>query len=130
LQAKRGVRAGLLVTVAAAGLLASTAMITGPVQAAEDFPSWSEVEEARGNEQAKQTEIRRITGLINGLATAAADAQALATQRSTDYQQALDVLDTATGEAEALQAEADSAQAKADEAVEHVGQLVAQMASI
>jgi murein DD-endopeptidase MepM/ murein hydrolase activator NlpD len=103
-------------------------MVTAPVQAAEDYPSWSEVEQARGNEQAKQTEIRRITGLIDTLATAAADAEAIATQRSADYQQALDVLDTATGEAEALQAEADSARAKADEAVEHVGQLVAQMA--
>jgi murein DD-endopeptidase MepM/ murein hydrolase activator NlpD len=122
------VRSWLLATIAGAGLLAGAGLVTAPVHAAENYPSWSEVEQARGNEQAKQAEIRRITGLLDTLAAAAADAEALATARTAEYEQALDVLDTATGEADALQAEADSAQAKADEAVEYVGQLVAQMA--
>ncbi len=110
------------------GLLAGPTVVSAPVQAAEDYPSWSEVEQARGNEQAKQAEITRITGLIDSLATAATDANAVAATRSSEYEEAVDVLDTATGKAERLQSEAASAQSKADEAVKQVGQLVAQMA--
>ncbi|PPF54279.1 peptidase M23 [Clavibacter michiganensis] len=97
-------------------------------QAAEEYPTWSEVQAARSSEQATAEQVTRITSLISGLAAEVEAANALALQRADEHAAAVDELDRATGELQALQSKAERAQADADEAKRQVGRLVAQLA--
>lgn len=95
---------------------------------AVDYPSWDDVKAAQSNEATKQTEIERISGLINALAAETAAAQQLAEQRGAAYQVAQAAFDTASFKASELQAQADAAQGRADAAKRQAGQLAALMA--
>ncbi|QIS46256.1 peptidoglycan DD-metalloendopeptidase family protein [Clavibacter capsici] len=112
--------------MAASGLLLGLGVPSA--QAAEEYPTWSEVQAARSSEQATTDQVTRITSLISGLSAEVEAATALALQRSDEHAAAVDALDEATGELEALQTKAEKAQAEADDAKRQVGQLVAQLA--
>lgn len=120
-------RSRIITAVVCAALIGSVGFMAPAAYAASDYPSWSDVEQARGDERAKQTEITRITGLIESLESGAAEAADLAAQRGAEYQRAVDTLDVATGKAETLESEAAAAQTEADEAVEQVGRLIGQL---
>jgi len=113
-------------TVAASALLVGLGVPSA--QAAEEYPTWSEVQAARSNEQATADQVTRITSLISGLAGEVGAATALALQRADEHAAAVDALDEATGKAEALATKAQKAQTEADDAKRQVGQLVAQLA--
>ncbi|OUD86442.1 AmiB activator [Clavibacter michiganensis subsp. michiganensis] len=113
-------------------MLAACALLLGlgvpSAQAAEEYPTWSEVQAARSSEQATADQVTRITSLISGLSAEVEAATALALQRADEHAAAVDALDEATGELQALESKAERAQADADEAKRQVGQLVAQLA--
>jgi murein DD-endopeptidase MepM/ murein hydrolase activator NlpD len=114
-----------------AALLTAIGLLLGvgipSAQAAEEYPTWSEVQAARGNEQATVDQVTRITSLIDGLASEVEEANAVALQRADEHQAAIDAVDEATGKLEALQGKAENAQTEADEARQRVGQFVAQL---
>jgi murein DD-endopeptidase MepM/ murein hydrolase activator NlpD len=119
-------RLRIAAVLAASGLLLGVGVPSA--QAAEEYPTWSEVQSARSSEQATADQVTRITGLIAGLSAEVEQATALALQRADEHAAAVDALDEATGKLEALQSKAEEAQADADQAKRQVGQLVAQLA--
>ncbi|MFT2711993.1 peptidoglycan DD-metalloendopeptidase family protein [Clavibacter sp. Sh2036] len=112
--------------LAASGLLIGLGVPSA--QAAEEYPTWSEVQAARSSEQGTADQVTRITSLISGLAGEVEAATALALQRADEHAAAVDALDEATGKAQALETKADKARTEADDAKRQVGQLVAQLA--
>lgn len=111
----------LAITVAAAaviGLFASTA-VPASVQAQETdeygYPTWGEVERARGNEATKEQQIKEIRELINTLEEEAEEAARVAEQRMLEAQQAEELYLDAMANAELLQEQADEAQERADD---------------
>ena len=62
---------GALATVVVGAVLVAVGIV-GPV-AAEDYPSWDDVQAARQNEADTQAAIDEIEGLLVGLETEAAD---------------------------------------------------------
>src|SRR5690606_5788108 len=67
------------------------------------YPTWSEVEAARGNVAAKDQQIQQIRGLIAQLESAAVNAQAEADQRAAEAIEAQRVYDEAVAVAQRLQ---------------------------
>ena len=59
--------ATLFSTVAIGAVTASIVAAGGPAMAEPGYPSWSDIEQAKQNEQTKQAEIARVTGLLAGL---------------------------------------------------------------
>jgi hypothetical protein len=106
------------------GALVGSLMTAVPA-GATDYPSWQDVQRAKGNETAKRAEVQRVqAALRSAQADAAAksqvalDASAAATQAEAD-------LDEATQTATSLQGQADAAQATAERARTRAGQLAA-----
>lgn len=127
----RRLRFGAAATVAA-GAIVSTLIVPGVPQAdAVDeygFPTWAEVEAARGNVSAKNQQISEIRALISQLETDAVNAQALSDQRAAEAIEAQRVYDEAVAVAERLQEQADGATASAEDSQLAAGQLAAQLA--
>ena len=110
--------------VAAAGVVAAPRL---PAAFAADYPSWDDVQRAKGNESAKSAEISKIETLIANLKAAAAAAQQKAEAAGDAYFQAQqDYLDAAR-RADELQSQADKQAKKADEAADKAGQVAAQL---
>jgi murein DD-endopeptidase MepM/ murein hydrolase activator NlpD len=120
----RGALTVLAVTVA---LVITGGAVSGPAYA-DDYPSWDDVKNAQANEAAKNDEVARIQGLIESMNAQVAEAQALATQRGTEYQAAQEKYDTADFVAAQLEAQATDATARADASNKQAGQLAAQLA--
>ena len=102
--------------------------VAAPVRAETVYPEWSEVEKARGNEQATQIEITRITNLLTELGTQVQQATELAETRGTEFQVARDKLDAATGKTQNLFDQARQAQDEAAALQLAAGQLAAKQA--
>ncbi|WP_143143749.1 peptidoglycan DD-metalloendopeptidase family protein [Agrococcus sp. Marseille-P2731] len=92
------------------------------------YPTWSEVEAARGNVSAKNEQIGQIRTLIADLETAAANAQADSDQRAAEAIEAQRIYDEAVAVAARLQEQADEATQRAEESQLAAGQLAAQLA--
>jgi murein DD-endopeptidase MepM/ murein hydrolase activator NlpD len=101
---------------------------TGAASANSDYPSWSDVQNARGSESAKQAQIAELKALIVTLTADAAAAEELATLRGTEYEQAQAAFDEATYRAGQLEAQAADASARADASGRQAGQLAAMLA--
>jgi murein DD-endopeptidase MepM/ murein hydrolase activator NlpD len=120
---------------ASATLLAVVALVlglgfaTGPASPAfaDDYPTWDDVKNAQANEQAKQSEVTRIEGLIESMNSAVAAAQLLSRQRGDAYQAAQEKYDTAAYVADELDAQAKQAAEAADASNKQAGQLAAQL---
>ncbi|MEC5185671.1 murein DD-endopeptidase MepM/ murein hydrolase activator NlpD [Cryobacterium sp. MP_3.1] len=96
--------------------------------AAAEYPSWSDVENARANEASKQEQISTLTNLISGLTADVAAAQEESTRRGTEFEQAQGAFDEATYRATTLQAQADEAGAQATLSSEQAGRLASSLA--
>jgi cell wall-associated NlpC family hydrolase len=119
-----------MAAVFAATLLTGT-VLAGTVPAAsavEDYPTWSDVEKAKGNEQATREQIEKIERLIAGLEDAANTLAKDALEKNELYNVARDELATSKSKADSLQKQADAAREKADTSRERAGLLVAQLA--
>lgn len=92
------------------------------------YPTWEEVEAARGNEAAAQAEVTRIENLLVQLAANLEAANQLAQQRAQEAAAAQEAYDLAVAEADLLQQQADAAQATADDSRRAAALFVAQLA--
>lgn len=103
--ARRSPWRSALATLAVLGLLSVGAVSSSPVSA-DNYPSWDDVVAARTSEAGKEAEVGRITGLIDGLQTQVAQAQAAASARWEENQTAQLAVNDATFEADRLATQA------------------------
>lgn len=117
---------------AAAAAVATVALTAALVSAgaparADEYPSWDEVQAAKSNAAAAQTQVDRINGLLAGLQTAAAAAGDLAVKRAAAFGAAQTALAAATQKAEGLGQQAERAAGEAAELKAQSGRLAAQL---
>jgi murein DD-endopeptidase MepM/ murein hydrolase activator NlpD len=93
----------------------------------DDYPSWEDVERARGNEAAKAAEVARIEALIAGLEQRVKETQAEAEAAANAYYEAQQAYYQAAYRADELQKQADEQAAKADEAAVAAARLASQL---
>ncbi|KQR91644.1 MAG: M23 family metallopeptidase [Microbacterium ginsengisoli] len=113
----------------ALGIVAVGAVASGfstPAFAA-DYPSWADVQAAKNNEAAKQSEITKINGLISQLNTQVTQTQAAADQASQVFYTAQQAFFDASQKAADIQDQADKQSAAALEAANQAGRLAAQL---
>ncbi|MGO4384779.1 transglycosylase [Specibacter sp. RAF43] len=109
--ARRSVRS--LVAVIAAGVLLFSGLAAGPV-AADDgpprgFPSWQDVQNAKGNAAATQAEIAKINTLLDGLSAESEALGTAAVQAGAAYAATRRQLDIVSGQVGVLQAQSNRA---------------------
>lgn len=133
LRGSASARAGyrLLAVLAIAGMIATVAITRASDSAwAKNYPSWSDVLNARNNEAAKQAEIAQVSALIKQNQDAVTSTQAIAVQKGADFQKAQQAYDEASFKADQLQKRADAARAKADESKKRAGQMAARLSRV
>lgn len=109
----------------AAGLAAT--VVLGAPQSASAYPSWSEVQAAKGNAAATKTRVEQITSALDGLETQAAARSSEALKADAANTDAETRLQAATGQAHALDQQLAAEKKKAAEAHEQAGQLAAHL---
>lgn len=114
-----------LSVVAVAVLLAGFGVTAA--HADPSYPSWNDVEKARGNAAATSAQIARIQGLIDDLESAATAISVDALKKGELYNQARDELDATDAKATALERQADEAAELAKESAARAGQLVSEL---
>jgi peptidoglycan DL-endopeptidase CwlO len=117
--------AGAVVLVVAATLVFGA--LTPPAWAT-DYPTWSDVENAKKNEAAKRAQIVKIQEIIDGLEADAAALTKSAQMAAEDYNQARDRLDAATAEADRLTEVATTAKANAELSLNRARAVVVELA--
>ncbi|WP_298122805.1 M23 family metallopeptidase, partial [uncultured Aurantimicrobium sp.] len=122
----RNSRTYLAIAVIAIAGLVSGVVVTQSASAT-DYPSWADVENARGNEAAKTAQIAQIQGLIASLQVEVEAAVAEATKKGEEYGVAMAKFGAAEQTAGQLEAQATKSQAEADAAAAQAGRLAAQL---
>ncbi|GGL06118.1 hypothetical protein JOE58_000260 [Curtobacterium luteum] len=117
---------GLVVAAVVAGVLV-VPLVTAAPASATTYPTWQDVQRAKGNEQAKAAEVNRVQTALQQVQAVAAAKSAAAISASEAADQADADLAAATQTATSLQAQADSASATADRAQQRAGQLAANL---
>ncbi|MFZ4893500.1 M23 family metallopeptidase [Plantibacter sp. Mn2098] len=100
--------------------------IAAPASAA-DYPSWDDVQAAKGNEAAKAAEVTNITNLIKTLQVELQAAQDEAQKRGTEFQAAEEAFFEADQRASAIQAQADAKTTEAETATKQAGRVASQL---
>ncbi len=127
--AKRSVSRRWLLGAGALGLVAAGAL-GGPMLPAAfaaTYPSWDDVQRAKGNEASKASEVTRVEGLINQLQSNVAATQAAAEQASMEYFEAEEEYLNSVMIADDLQAQADAQGAAATAASQRAGKVASQL---
>ncbi|MEG2386774.1 MAG: M23 family metallopeptidase [Aurantimicrobium sp.] len=114
-----------IAVIAIAGLISG--VVVSQSASATDYPSWADVENARGNEAAKTAQIAQIQGLIAQLQAETEAAIAEATKKGEEYGVAMKKFGAAEQTAGQLEAQATKSQAEADAAAAQAGRLAAQL---
>lgn len=110
------------------GLLSSGGIAVGGGAAwAVDYPSWTDVANARNNEAATKAAVAQIQGLLAGLTAEADRTQVEAQAKGEIWRQADDRFQVAAAKAQNLQDQADAANALAKASEQRAGQLAAQL---
>ncbi|PCN48286.1 hypothetical protein Csp2054_07650 [Curtobacterium sp. 'Ferrero'] len=117
---------GFVVAAVVAGVLVAP-FVTAVPASATSYPTWQDVQAAKGNEQAKQAEVDRVQTALHQVQADAAAKSAAAITASEAADRAEADLATATQTATSLQAQADSASATAERAQQRAGQLAANL---
>jgi peptidoglycan DL-endopeptidase CwlO len=117
---------GALVSVVVGALIA-VGSVAAPA-AADDYPTWDDVQNARGDEAATAAAIAEIEGFLVELEANAAAATKDAQLKAEAHNVARVELDAAIARADALKSQADAAASRADISSRKAGQLVAQLA--
>ncbi len=107
---------------------AAVPVLAAPASAQAAGPSWQQVLDARGSEQAKKAALADVQVALEAASTRAADAQTAADEAGAALTEAQLAVDEATGEYETVQQEAAAARADADAAQVVVGQAAALLA--
>ena len=121
----RGLRSGALAS--ALVLTAVVGLLAAPAEAddAGPYPSWDEVEAARGNQAETESTVSRIDALLTALQAEAARLGDAAVARTAESDAARAALARATTAAESLTARADAAADSAAQATDRAGQIAA-----
>ncbi|MHA7270054.1 aggregation-promoting factor C-terminal-like domain-containing protein [Arthrobacter sp. HLT1-20] len=108
-----------LAVTATAGILLFSCVTAMPAQADDappgGFPSWSDVQNAKGNAAATATEVAKISQLLDGLESEAGELGTAAVKSGADFALTQRKLDAATAEVGMLGAQAKRAAAEAAE---------------
>jgi cell wall-associated NlpC family hydrolase len=115
----------------ALAIVVAVALVLGPTTAATaetDYPTWSEVQQAKRNESAKRAQISAIEKLIAGLDLQAADFSRAALEAAENYNQAASALAAASTRADKLDGQSDAASARAAESKQQAALIVAHLA--
>ncbi|MGO3846355.1 M23 family metallopeptidase [Agrococcus casei] len=123
--------AALLSIVALAGLFSTT--VNGTTAQAQEtdengYPTWAAVEAARGNEAAKEQQIKEIKALISNLEDQAAAAQDHAREMTTAAAVAQDAFNEARGNAMYLEEQAAKAAEAAEESKKQAAAMTGEIA--
>ncbi|WFR68579.1 hypothetical protein P9139_10895 [Curtobacterium flaccumfaciens] len=115
--------------VAAAVLVGAlvTPVVTAVPANATEYPSWQDVERAKGNEQTKKAEVARVQAALEAAQAEAATKSQAALVASEKADRAEAELASATQAATSLQAQADQAAKTAERAQQRAGQLAANL---
>lgn len=118
---------GLFVAAAVVvGALVAPVVTAAPATATE-YPTWQDVQRAKGNEQTKDAEVARVQAALQAAQAAAAAKSQAALVASAKADDAEADLTAATQAATSLQAQADQATKTADRAQQRAGQLAANL---
>lgn len=93
-----------------------------------DYPSWDEVQAAKGDAARTEAEVDRIEGILIRLEQEAAALGQVALQAGEAYAQARDALTAATAKVQRIRAQAEAAESRAEASERRVALLVAQLA--
>jgi hypothetical protein len=121
------IAAPMLITAPATAVPASSGTAHAISVHADDYPSWSQVQEAKKRASTARAELQRIRGLVVQLQQAADKALAVQLAKAAAYTQAQAKLAAATTRANALSSQAEKASARAERARLQFGRLAAQM---
>jgi len=121
----RGRRVLVAVTVLVGALVVP--VVTAAPASATDYPTWQDVQRAKGDEQAKQTEVGKVQAALESVQADAAAKSQVALDRSAAASQAEADLAEATRTATSLQSHADQAAATAERAQTRAGRLAADL---
>ncbi|MDP4334188.1 hypothetical protein Q7F20_12485 [Curtobacterium sp. A7_M15] len=102
-------------------------VVTAVPASATEYPSWQDVERAKGNEQTKKAEVARVQAALESAQQAAAVKSQAALVASQRADAAEADLASATQAATSLQTQADQAAETADRAQQRAGQLAANL---
>jgi hypothetical protein len=116
----------LLAVTVLVGALVVPVVTAGPASATE-YPTWQDVQRAKGDQQAKQAEVAEVRAALRAVQADAAAKSQVALERSADATQAEADLAEATRTATSLQAHADDASATAQRAQTRAGRLAADL---
>jgi murein DD-endopeptidase MepM/ murein hydrolase activator NlpD len=113
-------------------LLLGGTLYAGSSQAAfaDDYPTWSDVTEARNNEAATKLVVARIQAALIQLESQAAAAQKEAEEKGNLWQEADTKYQAKAAQTATLQEQADAASAEADEAEKRIGELAARLVRV
>ncbi|MBF4605150.1 peptidoglycan DD-metalloendopeptidase family protein [Curtobacterium sp. VKM Ac-2884] len=125
---RASVRLRLAVTGLALAGLVGTVVVDAPAAQAVTYPTWDEVENARGKESAKQGQITEIKGIISDLDAKVEAAQAKAQELGDVFFKAQAVSQEKAEEEQQLRAKADEHAKVAEQSAAQAGQFAAQMA--
>lgn len=99
----------------------------GEASAVEDYPTWSDVAEARSSEAATQKLVSRLESALVRLAAEAAAAQKDAEDKGNIWQEADNEYQAKAAQTAALQEQADAASTEADQAETRIAELAARL---
>ncbi|MCU1543778.1 MAG: hypothetical protein JWM50_1643 [Microbacteriaceae bacterium] len=125
----RGRRRTRLVALAVAlSFVSAVAIVESDSRAAFafDYPSWTDVQNARSSEQATINQINEIKSLIEGLRVEVERTQAEVIAKGEAYQEADQRFQEAALKAQKLDSQADDAEASATQSKQQAGEIVAQ----
>ena len=108
------------------GVLASAVLTAGPATAADPYPSWEDIRQAKSSETAKAAEADRVEGLLAGLRTEAGQLGDAAVEATGRYNAARDALAENERLLAGLAAQRDAAAGQADRMMRQVAALAAQ----
>jgi murein DD-endopeptidase MepM/ murein hydrolase activator NlpD len=124
----RSTRAFVVAAVVVIASLTTSYAITANTAAyAIDYPSWDDVQTAKGNEAAKAAEVTRIEGVLAQLQGEVASTAAEAEAKGAAFGDAQQKFDLADQEAQALEKQAAESKTKAEAASQLAGRLAAQL---
>ncbi|MBH0053135.1 MULTISPECIES: M23 family metallopeptidase [unclassified Salinibacterium] len=114
---------------AALSLVVGVSVVAGTSQAAfaDDYPTWSDVTEARDDEAATKKVVERIEAALVQLEADAAAAQKDAEEKGNIWQEADTKYQAKAAQTATLQEQADAASAEADEAETRIGELASRL---
>ncbi|GAA4160901.1 hypothetical protein GCM10022286_17680 [Gryllotalpicola daejeonensis] len=118
----------------AAGVLAASLVlvisgtVTAPTSAfAASYPTWADVQKARGNQAAAAAKVKQVTALLANLKTQATKAQQAATAAGEKVAEAQDALFAADQKYQTLKSQSDKLAAQAGTASTRAGRVAAQL---